>query len=154
MEEEKLQAYLDETFNRDEVLQVVSLLAPNRAEIEVRSETPALGLLSELLSAAPAISVTVGIINLVLSVTKQRREHTADTTLDFPKFKQMLETELANLGLVEWKLNSIDDFSSITDGGPRPCRIVVSTNNGELITLFVERDGRQLRFHRAGEGIQ
>jgi hypothetical protein len=147
MSEDRWRIELDNTIADDEAQQIRSGLAAHR-QVAVRSAKRELGLGAELSSIVPVAALVISAANLALAITKQSKESTKEKRIDLERFQQLMETELAKLGLLDCKIVSIDNFSAITDSTSEPCHLAVTTGVGELVKLSVRREHNTLRFSR------
>jgi hypothetical protein len=145
--QENLYIRLDKTFATEDIVQIKSKFS-HTPGVTVRSEKRTLGLLPELLAVTPVAGLVVSTANLLLAVTRDVRQVSGERQLDFDKFTKSMKTELAKLGLLDWKLKSVDDFVALTEGQGRPCKIVIETASGEYVGIHAVRNGNVLNLRQ------
>jgi hypothetical protein len=147
MSEDRWRIELDNTIGEEEAQQIRTKLA-DRREIVVRSAKRTLGLGPEVLSIIPLAALVISTANLTLALMKYADENNKEKRIDLELFKKTMATELAKLGLLDWKLEALDNFAAITEITSDPCYLVIATGSGERVKLSVRREGSTLRFSR------
>jgi hypothetical protein len=146
MSEEPLRIYLEQSFDRDEVLQIRTSFAHD-GRVTVLSATRTLGLLPELVSVAPIVGTVISLVNLLITLSARMQSHQKDKMMGLEEFKKRMDTGLAGLGLLDCKLTAIENFEAITGSSGR-ASVTVATVADEVLKIVVERRGKNLHFSR------
>ena len=96
-----LRVQLDSTFSNDQVLQIRAYLA-SEDDVVVRSENRTLGVLPEIMAAAPAVGAVVALANLLLNIYVRIGNYVLD--IEEVIFYKPMPPKLADIRYIWWSL--------------------------------------------------